>query len=822
MATVSKPVFSVSVRELVRFVWQRGNLGGERDFVGSQRALAGTRGHQRLQRSRPPGYEAEVRVRQDVETEWFILRVHGRIDGVSASNGEVVIEEIKTVQGRWDRTADPLHWAQAKAYAAIFTTDASAQYVSILLTYLNLDTNEVVEFRECFARPVLATFLNETEAIYIVWLREQQQWRELRDASIAALAFPFPDYRPGQRELAVAAFKTLARGGRLFLEAPTGIGKTISTIFPAIKALAEGKLERIFYLTARTIGRVVAQKAFADLRANGLRLRTLTLTAKEKMCVRDGRPCEAVTCPLAIGYYDRIKPAIRAAFRHEEINRHVLETVGNEHQVCPFELSLDVSSWVDAVICDYNYVFDPKAYLRRHFAEEQHDYGFLVDEAHNLPDRAREMFSADLDSAEIQDTRQAIKHSVPRCARALTKITSTLRKLCGSAAPEPVGEISDPAAELNLFPAAKSPATSQAPPRPRFRSEEATISLRRLPEELMPLVDDALDEAEVWLAKNQPADFRDALLEIYFRLHSFRRTADLYDERYITIVNPGRSITIKLFCMDPSFLLREAMKRGKAAVFFSATLTPIDYYRAVLGGEEGDPKLRLASPFPPKNACVMVQNRIRTDFKARSESLAAVVETIAVLVDQRAGNYLIYLPSYQYMTDVSAGFRARRPGIRLLVQSTRMSEAEREAFLAAFAVEHDATLVGFAVLGGIFGEGIDLVGDRLIGAVIVGVGLPQVSVERDLMRNYFQEKFGAGFEYAYSFPGMNRVLQATGRVIRSETDRGAIVLIDARFGERRYVQLYPPHWRPVLAGSPAAIQSFTRRFWDGSFEPDET
>ncbi len=988
VASASKPVFSVQVRELVEFALRQGDLGGGRDFVGRNRALAGTRGHQRLQRSRPAGYQKEVRLCHEIDAGEFVLRIQGRIDGLLVSAEEVLLEEIKTVQGGWDRMADPLHWAQAKLYGFIYAQANSLGRITIQLSYLDLDTGEVTEFRANHSLAELLAFFQEATGIYLDWLRAQCHWRRQRDESIRALEFPFPGYRPGQRQLAVAAYRVLAKGGRLFLEAPTGIGKTISVLFPAVKALAEGKLERIFYLTARTVGRAVAQKALADLRQAGLRLRTLTLTAKEKICVQEGQPCDAATCPFARGYYDRCKTAMREALAREEITRPVLEAVAREHQVCPFELSLDLSSWVDVVVCDYNYVFDPKVYLRRHFTEEPGDYAFLVDEAHNLVDRAREMFSADLDTREIQDVRRALKQAAPRCAKALSKLSSAIRTLCGPTAlsSEPP-ETSDIASELNLFPAssgagvppataptgtplacslpesptlrsagcvgkARSPSPQPSPPgrgshtvsssnkpgasasptgrpmfslplRERVAVREKTsrncawaapvfgdsggvlpLATRAFPTPLTAPLEDALKEAETWLARNEPADFRDSLLELFFRLHSFQRTAELYDERYVTIIEPGRSIRVRLFCLDPSFLLRQALARGKAAVFFSATLTPIDYYRALLGGDEEDKLLQLPSPFPPQHLAVLVQDRIRTHFKARAESLADVVQAIAALVEGRRGNYLAYFPSYQYLTAVQEQFHALHPAVPILVQRPGMSEPEREAFLTAFAAEsgeppetlatdrgheptplppsapspplrekeggrespdispcfaslnpksdpsplpsplrkgrggivgsslasrgsgaggrlegtevYGKTLVGFAVMGGVFGEGIDLVGDRLIGAIIVGVGLPQLCVERDLIRDYFQEQTGAGFDYAYTFPGMNRVLQAIGRVIRSETDRGAVLLIDARFAEQRYRRLFPPWWQPARVRSLSEIHEALGKFWQPS------
>ncbi len=514
---------------------------------------------------------------------------------------------------------------------------------------------------------------------------------------------------------------------------------------------------------------------------------------------------------------------MRAALAHEAITRPVLEAVSQAHQVCPFELSLDLSSWVDAVICDYNYVFDPKVYLRRHFAEAAGDYGFLVDEAHNLVDRAREMFSAELERPEILDVRRAIRTALPRCAKTLSRLSAALRKLDGSTEqPDSTAEPTDSPVELDLF----SPGSTDTTPHPaaltageRFEIHNQTggiITSREFPVHLTPLLNQALKEAEVWLARNQPAEFREDLLQLYFRLQSFQRTAELYDERYVTIIEGGPSARVRLFCADPSCLLRQALARGKATVFFTATFTPIDYYCTLLGGSPEDPRLQLPSPFPPEHLAVLVQDRIRTHFKARAETRVDVAQAIGALVQGRRGNYLVYLPSYQYLRVVQEEFSRRYPMIPLRVQQPRMSEPERESFLAAFGVEHGETLVGFAVMGGIFGEGIDLVGDRLIGAIIVGVGLPQLCVERDLIRDYFHAKLGAGFDYAYTFPGMNRVLQATGRVIRSEMDRGVVMLIDTRFVEQRYRRLFPGWWRPVRVRSARDIADALDSFWEAS------
>jgi len=807
-----KPVRTVQVRELVEFVLRRGDLVGEHQFVGADRALAGIRGHQKLQRSRPSGYQTEIPVEHRVDAGEFILQIRGRLDGLLATATGTLVEEIKTVQGqgKWNRTADPLHWAQAKCYAFIYGCEHRLTRLDVRLAYLDLETDRVTEFQETFSLADLESFFNRAIEIYVEWLREQQRWGQDRDQSIRTLGFPFPAYRPGQRELAVAAYRVLAHGGRLFLAAPTGIGKTISVLFPAVKALGEGRLEHIFYLTARTVGRSIAEKAMVDLRQAGLKLRSVTITAKEKVCMRDGQPCDPITCPMALGYYDRIKPALREVLDLQHIHRAALESVSQKHQVCPFELSLDASIWAEVIICDYNYAFDPQVYLRRFFADEGGRYGFLVDEAHNLADRAREMFSADLEGREIQAVRRAIKSSVPRCARALTKLHAALRKLADPASSSGESpDSSEAAVGFDLFPAAT----------PAVRAGNVHLHVhagKDVPESLRPLVAKVLTEAEAWLALNQPAPFREDLMALYFRLRSFQRTTELYDECYATILESAPAPKARLFCLDPSRLLRQALTRGKSAVFFSATLTPLDYFRAVLGGSPEDPVLQLGSPFPSGNLAVLIQDRIQTRYKARAESLGDVVTAIATLVRGRCGNYLVYLPSYQYLQSVVEAFKTACPSVQVLAQRPGLTEPERDAFLAAFSVEHGETLVGFAVLGGIFGEGIDLIGERLIGAVVVGVGLPQLCVERDLIRDHFQKHTAAGFDYAYTFPGMNRVLQAVGRVIRSETDHGVVLLIDSRFNETRYRRLFPPWWKTVRVRQPSGVTTALQGFWNNA------
>jgi DNA excision repair protein ERCC-2 len=709
----SRPVISTSVRDLVAFVLRSGDLGGAGGFGGRNRALEGTRGHQRLQKNRPANYEAEVPVRWRVEQETFIFELKGRIDGVLVQAGLLRIEEIKTVRRSWSGPPDSLHLAQARVYAYLYSLDHPGfSAATIEVTYLELASGDTVQHEEVFSIDALKDFFDSLIAEYLDWIRRHQAWKVVRDASIGQLAFPFKEYRAGQRALAVAVYRTVRDGGKLFAEAPTGIGKTVSVLFPVIKALAEGRVEKVFYLTARTIGRAVAQGTLCVLRSGGLRLRAVTLTAKDKICFNEGKPCDLTTCPFALGYYDRIKGALQDGLSREVFTRTEIEALARKHTVCPFELSLDLSVWADAVICDYNYVFDPTVSLKRYFDDERHQYAILVDEAHNLIDRAREMFSADLTYEELRTLQQAIAEDLPVCSKILGKICSLLKRL----------------------------GTDD-----QWVRREETLVSPSPPEKLGKLLDQFLDEAERWLAQEVSAEFGEPLLALYFRVLSFQRVLDLYDERYVSLCELD-PLKLRLFCLDPSTLLKSALKRTGPSVFFSATLRPIEYFREALGGEALDNSLQLSSPFDPKNLSILVANRIPTRLAARTGSYDAVTDSICAVIHARPGNYLVYFSSYAYLTEVLERFRSRSPLTRVVVQSAGMTEGQREEFMDHFQNAPEQTLVAFAVLGGVFGEGIDLLGDRLIGVVVVGVGLPQICLERELIKESFQRAQKNGFD----------------------------------------------------------------------------
>jgi len=737
----------VSVRNLVEFVLMYGDL--QPSSIGASRAQEAIKAHQMIQKTSGGAYVPEVTLSYIFLQEDLSLEIKGRADGVIKKESGACIDEIKTTSldlSVIDESFSDLHWAQAQCYAFMYAVQEGLETVETQLTYFQLDTAQVKKFSKRFSFTELSVFFISLVERYLMWARQLQEWSEMRDASIRTLQFPFGEYRPGQRELAIAVYKTIKESQKLFAQAPTGIGKTMGTLFPALKAMAEGLTVQIFYLTAKTITRTVAEKAITYLQKGGLKIKRLTLTAKRKLCFLPEVACLPEECSFAKGYYDRVRAAAKDLFVEEAWTRQVIEKYAHKHSICPFEFSLEMANWADVVICDYNYVFDPRVYLRRFFLDGG-EYTFLVDEAHNLVDRAREMFSAELGKESWLKLKRLTKEDAPRLTKSLTKVNSALlkeKKRCTDASGS--GESVEKEAPTKLIQA-----------------------LRQF-----------VKETEVFLKTNdQLLGWREQLVEQYFQALSFIRTADSYDERYVTYLqNSGDDFQVKLFCLDPSVRLKEALGRGRAAVLFSATLSPMDYFMTVLGGEETSYKLKLASPFPSENLCLLINDRISTKYRQRAATYDQVAEAIAMAVEHKKGNYLVYFPSYDYLHEVHLRYRAQYQQVRTICQTSDMAEEKREEFLETFATNPDQTLVGFALMGGIFGEGIDLIGDRLSGAIVVGVGLPQIGREREIIRSYYETTTRQGYEFAYMYPGFNKVLQAVGRVIRTEEDRGIVLLID--------------------------------------------
>lgn len=771
----------ISVRNLVEFVLRSGDL--DTRFMGPSRALQGTKIHQKIQESSDDGYTPEVTLKYNLKYQGFNMVIEGRADGILEEDNKILIDEIKSTTRPLeliDENYNPLHWAQAKCYGYIYGKQKELQEIGIQLTYCQLDTEEIKKIRKIYTIDQLASFFYELIDKYTIWVKLITDWEIKRNASIIQLEFPFKAYRKGQRELAIGVYKTITNEKKLYVQAPTGIGKTISTLFPSIKAMGEGHTSKIFYLTAKTITRQVAEEALFIMKEKGLQFKTITLTAKDKICFKEESNCNPEYCEFAKGHFDRVNDALLDILDNENmITRDVVEKYARKHQVCPFEFSLDLAIWTDCVICDYNYVFDPRVYLRRFFMDNNGDYTFLVDEAHNLVDRSREMFSSELHKKTFLELKRVMKDKNPRIATCLNKLNSFMLKM------------------------------------KRKCNEDGYHIQKEEPHDIYPLLRRLIKESEGWLVENQKTDGHKELLELYFNSYAFLKIAEFYDERYVTyVVKEDKGVKIKLYCVAPSYLLREAIKRGKTAVFFSATLTPLKYFRDMLGGSDEDYLMRLSSPFDRKKLCLLIANNISTKYKDRENSYDKLADYIWTVVKKKKGNYLVFFPSYKYMNEVYKRFEEKFEEINIIIQSSEMKEEERENFLGRFKPNSKETLVGFAVLGGIFSEGVDLKGERLSGAIIVGVGLPQLCLERNIIKDYFNAEKVQGFEYAYKYPGMNKVLQGAGRVIRSEEDKGVVLLIDERFSYFNYKQLFPREWFPnITVRSTREIEYYLERFW---------
>lgn len=776
-----KETLKIAVRDLIAYVLRSGDLTFE--FLSSARPLEAIRIHQKIQQSRPQNYQAEIAVSHHIETELFTLTIGGRIDGVDLNSDPVVIEEIKTTTRsleHYELYQDPLHWGQVKVYAYIFARDHNLSEIDTRLTYYQLDTGEIRIFQQHFTTVELDSFFQELVAEYLLWAESLVRWKILRDDAIRKLDFPFSNYRQGQREMAVSIYRTIRNESQLLVQAATGIGKTMAAVFPAVKAIAEGITTKIFYLTARTTGRMAAEKALDELRQKNLKLKSLTITAKDKICFNPEAACNPEECDFARGHYDRINAALQAIFRQDAFTRELVEQVAQSYRICPFEFSLELSLWADCIICDYNYAFDPRVFLRRFFQEDGGAFTFLIDEAHNLVDRSREMFSAEIFKQPLLDVRRTVHHELPKVYKSLGKINAWMikaRKQCE---------------------AAGGARHEKTPP------EDLFLLLRRF-----------LLITERWLRRNIKVAYREELLDLYFKISGFMRVAEQFDESYVTCYEKNeKDLKLKLFCVDPSLQLKNALQRCNAAIFFSATMTPMAYFQQILGCDQSAAKLVLASPFAAENFRLFISDRISTLYRQRESTKSQISQAICRFINQKKGNYLVFLPSYQYMQMVYETFRCDCSESDHILQTPSMGERERDEFLQHFRQDNNRSLVGFAVMGGIFGEGIDLVGERLSGAVVVGVGLPGISLERELIREYFSKTLKAGFEFAYQYPGINRVLQAAGRVIRSETDRGVVLLIDRRYASYRYRSLIVDQWNTTKVRDNRQLAEELRKFWN--------
>ena len=780
------PVIRISVRNLVEFILREGDIdnrtGGGQDPENMQ---MGSRIHRKIQRQMGSDYQAEVPLKTEIVCEGFTLKIEGRADGLIHTKEQVMVDEIKGVLRELDRVQEPvgIHLAQAKCYASMVAEQEGVDEIGVQMTYCQMETEEVKRFQYSYQSNELKVWFDEVIRQYKKWAKFQIEWRKARNASIKGIEFPFP-YRKGQRDLAVSVYRTILRKKKLFIQAPTGVGKTISTVFPAVKAVGEELGEKIFYLTAKTITRTVAEQAFETLREQNLKFKVITLTAKEKICFCEETSCNPDDCPYAKGHFDRVNDAVYELLMQEDVmSREVLEAQARKHKVCPFEMALDVSTWVDGVICDYNYVFDPDARLRRFFAEGgAGGYLFLIDEAHNLVERGRQMYSAELCKEDFLSVKKLVKGEAPRFAKRLeacNKILLAMKKEC--------------------------------------ENYKVLDNISHFGIQLM----NVLSETDRYLEECVDKEVRETVLDFYFQVRSFLNIYDGLDENYViyTEYQENGRFVLKLFCVNPAANLQKCLDKGNSAVFFSATLLPIQYYKRLLSTEKDNYAVYIDSSFDTKKRLLMNGVDVSTRYTMRSREMYQLYATyIFRVVKAKMGNYLIFFPSYRFMEDVYQEFTqllaSDEEEMELVVQQKHMDEEERENFLRAFEMGREKSLIGFGVLGGIFSEGIDLTNEKLIGTLIIGTGLPQVCNEREILKSYFDQKGLYGFDYAYRYPGMNKVLQAAGRVIRTEDDRGVILLLDERFQREKGKEIFPKEWADCERCRLDIVEEKIRLFWE--------
>ena len=761
-----------SVHAIVDYALMGGDL---LPGASADRLMEGVRGHRSLQSHEEEGVRNELPVRITAESEHVALTVYGRIDRLY---GLDTVEEIKTILCAAPEDAYPEHWAQAECYAHMLCQQEDIPFVNVRITYLNLTDGDLTRFTRTRTKEQLQTAFDRYVLPYLEHLERQYAHRIALKGEMQSLTFPFDSYRTGQRELAGEIFRTIRDKKMLLAQAPTGTGKTMAALFPSLKSIGEGHTERIFYLTARSTTR---QAAFDALRLlPSKELRAVAIYAREASCAQGAPICRTGLCTRQLGYYDRLPDALAAARQRGGLfDRAAVRALADEFDLCPFELSLDLSLECDVIVCDYNYLFDPRVRLQRYASGGRQGQVLLIDEAHNLPDRARSMYSAVLSAKTLDTARKSIEkaHRKEPLYLSLRALIKTIRTLAQN------GEL------------------------PR--------TARELPEELVFACEDAL-------ACIKGADFGilspETASQLTLDLTSFLYHASRWDDNNYLLTEGSRTTpVVTLFCADASAKTAAVLKRSRSAVLFSATLTPMDFYRQLTGAAEDAGCVYLLPPFPQENLMVM-NLPVSTRYKVREQTLPKVADAVCSLVlSRKKGNFIAFFPSYAYMEkareliEMQLGEEAE-----LLVQTQNMEEADRAVFLDRFSPAPQGRMLALCVLGGVFSEGIDLPADRLCGAAVAGIGLPQVGVERDTLKNRYAERYGEehGYDYAYVYPGIGKVLQAAGRIIRSETDRGVLLLIDDRYCAENIRALLPQTWQVQRVYNPDEIERRAKAFFD--------
>ena len=679
-----------------------------------------------------------------------------------------------------DYDFNELHWAQAKVYAYIYSKEKNLDSIIVQLTYYNVKDFGTKFLRKEYSFNELKEFFYDLIEKYKEWILLEKIWIDFRNDSIESFNFPFESYRRGQRELAIRVYKAITEGKKCFAEAPTGIGKTMSTLFPAVKALGAKKTHKIFYITAKTTTREIANNTLRIMREKGLNLRSVNITAKEKCCKMEEKKCIPEYCPYANGYFDRVNIALKEALKHkEEYDLEYINELSEECNICPFEFSLELSNFCDVVICDYNYIFDPQASLKGILEGKAKDYTILIDEAHNLLDRGRSMYSSKIFKddflklkREFKSKDKGIYNSLDRANKYLIEKRKVLENL-----------------------------------------ETKSLVEKEEPSDLYGILRGFLEKVDIYESKSSEENSN--LLELYFNVYEFLNICGYYGEDFTTLYKlDGNNLELLINCLDPSRILKSIMNRFKSVIIFSATLLPMEYFKELYGAQEGDYSVNLTSPFDYKNKLTIVGKDVSTTYSNRKKTLPKIVNYIIECVKSKRGNYLVFFPSYEYMWMVHEEIKKREVDFSLVAQGDHMKEEEKEEFLSLFKEGGEKTHLGLAVLGGHFSEGIDLTLDKLIGVIIIGVGMPKICLERESIKEYYNSIGKNGFDYAYVYPGIIKVLQAAGRCIRTEKDKGVVLLLDDRYFTNKYKRLLPREWfLNILVESEEGIKNTCKNFW---------
>ena len=776
---------SVSVKEIVELIYGSGNISSAKNLM--TRAQEGTEIHKYWQNQYKENDKKEVVCQILYETEDLVLEISGRIDGVLFENGQIFIEEIKSTHLDLDQLeidTTPSHSAQAKVYAYIYLVTNNLKKINVVLTYIHVDDLKTKRFEKSYTKKQLETFYEKTINKYLDWQGKIVEHENYRQKSIIGLEFPFSEYRLNQREMMAYIYRNILNKGKLYLEAPTGIGKTIASLFAGLKAINKPR-QKIFYNTAKNDGKKVVIDTIKLLEEKGLVAKSIEITAKDSMCFLEKRDCDPEVCKYANGYYSRVFKTIDDVYSNESLlTKEIIKKYAKKHTVCPFELSLDLSNYADLIVCDYNYVFDPIAHLIRYFEDNRYSPILLCDESHNLVDRSRNMYSSSLNESLFSKALEVSRYLKP-----------------------------DPSYEINQILEVFSAARVSLLEVDFVRQAEVNPTLLLFLRKLSVKLDKIFSDEKIKFERQELQDF-------YFEVVRFLKIYDFFNDEFVYVLERyEEDIIISIKCLNASSFINDTIDNYcEAATFFSATLSPMFYYKSLITSNLGE-DISLISDFKQSNLLLLAIDDVSTRYKDRDNSIGKIVEATKALVNGKKGNYILFFPSYAYLNKLEGILLEEIENVNFISQKRNMFSQERENMMNLFSEDSDVSQVFLFVMGGIFGESIDLIGDLLSGVLIVGVGLPAIAPFNNILKSHYDLSFNNGFDYAYTYPGLNKVIQAVGRVIRTKTDRGVALLLDDRFTSRKYLKLYPKSWSHLsVINDMKELGKMIKDFWSDENE----